>query len=57
MYLIPFAQHPKSYTVPPEEDHTANHEFKKWLSEKIERRKLLDKIHEETLNEVGETFQ
>ena len=55
MYLIPFGQVHKSYSIPDVEDTTAQYEFKKWLDERIERRKILDEIHQEVMKEQRET--
>ena len=57
MFLLPFGQNYKSYTANPEEDKSAQKELKRWVNELKESKKIVDKIHEETLNEVGETFQ
>lgn len=47
MYLIPFGQTSKSYSIEPEPDKTAQHQFKNWLKKGLEREDYYEKLKAE----------
>lgn len=53
MFLIPFVNNHRSYSFEPKEDTSvADAEFKKWIDNLNEKQKMINKIHEETLQEM-----
>ena len=51
MYLIPFGQSQKSYTIEPKDNKVAQSQFKKWLQKGLNRERYYEKLKEEIENE------
>ena len=54
MFLIPFVNNHKSYCFEPKQDtSTADAELKRWIDDFNAQQKMVDQIHEETMQEMG----
>ncbi|WP_295599296.1 hypothetical protein [uncultured Methanobrevibacter sp.] len=51
MYLIPFGQSQKSYTIEPEDIKLPKANSKKWLQKGLNRERYYEKLKEEIENE------